>query len=112
MMLFMCPLYSFWHGIAYRSELLYGKKRPAEPVAKESISQEKKNVYKLPLYLSPVVIAVLMLIITGGYLVTFKPKPIYLSKPMAEFPVIIGDWRGYDTAFTKPPFKFFLLIWK
>lgn len=83
------------------------KKRPEEPVAKESISQEKKNVYKLPLYLSPVVIAVLMLIITGGYLIIFKPKPIHLSKPMAEFPVIIGDWRGYDAAFTKPPFKFF-----
>ena len=83
------------------------KKRSEETVTKESISREKKDAHKLPLSLSPVVIAALILIVTGSYLLVFKPKPIHLSKPMAEFPVVIGNWKGYDAAFTKPPFKFF-----
>lgn len=55
----------------------------------------------------PLITAILIFLLTIGYLVLLKPKPVYLQQPMAEFPKIIGNWSGQDTTFTEPPFKYF-----
>lgn len=60
-----------------------------------------------PMQLFPLITVILIFLLTIGYLVLLKPKPVYLQKPLTEFPKIIGNWSGQDTTFTELPFKYF-----
>ena len=63
--------------------------------------------FPAPRQLFPLIIAVVIFLLTIGYLVLLKPKPVYLHKPLTEFPKIISNWSGQDTTFTELPFKYF-----
>jgi EpsI family protein len=60
-----------------------------------------------PIQLLPLITAIVIFLLTIGYLFLLKPKPVYLQRSMTEFPRIIGNWSGQDIAFTEPPFKYF-----
>lgn len=54
------------------------------------------------------VIGVAIFLLTGSYLLFLKPEPVYLARPIEEFPYKVGNWTGRDVNFTEPPFSYFL----
>lgn len=53
------------------------------------------------------IIAIILLLMTGGYLHFNKSVPRYLEKPLSFFPTVIGSWTGKEASFTGLPFNYF-----
>lgn len=86
---------------------IMGKKRSEDSGIDKSVLPIDVRTYNSSRRLYPYVAAMVIFLLTGSYLLLFKPRPVYLHKPLAEFPKVIDNWVGYDTTFTELPFKYF-----
>lgn len=56
---------------------------------------------------SSTAIALIILLITSGFLYFYKARPLDLKRPLATFPTLIGQWRGQGVAIRDWPLKDF-----
>ena len=98
----------FFFGMAFLlaiSTLLKGRETNVKP--QQVADSMEQNRHGRSNRLSPIIAATVIFAATAGYLILWKPAPIYLGQPLRNFPLSIGDWNGSDTYYSKPPFKYF-----
>lgn len=89
------------------SSVLAGKR--TKESGKENPTLSKSTVRNYPAtQVFPLVIGAAIFLLTGSYLFFLKPEPVYLARPIEEFPYKMGNWTGRDVNFTELPFSYFL----
>lgn len=89
------------------SSVMAGKRTKGSGKEKPILSEYPARDYS-PRQVFPLVFGVAIFLLTGSYLFFLKPEPVYLARPIEEFPYKVGNWTGSDVKFTEYPFIYFL----
>lgn len=93
--------------LLFLSSVMAGKRAQGNVGEKPHIPAHT-SYYDSSRHIFPIVSGVSIFLLTWGYLFFFKPEPVYLVRPIEEFPYKVGNWTGRDVNFTELPFKYFL----
>ena len=77
--------------------ILIGKKNIRKNFAQDTSKKISGIGFTPPhLHSKGIVIGMILLLVTGGYLYLYAPVPVFLEKDLKEIPLILGSWRGKD----------------